>query len=137
MRRASYAQGVDGTAQAPRSRAERRELATADTRAAILAAARDCLLRDGFANLSTRNVAEEAGVPLSQIHYHFGSKRQLILAVLDAENARLLERQRAMFDASWYSTPMLRRSSGVRPEGVKWKMNSWQSFRKRGLLIGL
>jgi hypothetical protein len=47
------------------------------------------------------------------------------------------ERQRAMFEASWYSTPMARRSSGVRPDGVKWKMNSWQSFRKRGLLIGL
>ncbi len=44
-------------------------------------------------------MAEEAEVPLSQIHYHFGSKRQLILAVLEAENERLLERQRQMFDA--------------------------------------
>ena len=25
----------------------------------------------------------------------------------------------------------------VEPPGVKWKMNSWQSCRKRGLLIGL
>jgi AcrR family transcriptional regulator len=65
----------------------------------IVAAARECLLADGYANLSTRRVAEAAEVPLSQIHYHFGSKRQLILAVLDAENARLLERQREMFDA--------------------------------------
>jgi AcrR family transcriptional regulator len=56
------------------------------------------LLAEGYANLSTRAVAEAAGVPLSQIHYHFRSKRQLILAVLDAENARLLDRQRAMFD---------------------------------------
>ena len=52
----------------------------------------------GTSNLSTRAVAEAAGVPLSQIHYHFGSKRQLILAVLEAENVRLLERQREMFD---------------------------------------
>jgi AcrR family transcriptional regulator len=66
---------------------------------AIVAAARECLLADGYVNLSTRRVAEAAEVPLSQIHYHFGSKRQLILAVLDAENARLLERQREMFDA--------------------------------------
>jgi AcrR family transcriptional regulator len=36
-------------------------------------------------------------VPLSQIHYHFGSKQQLILAVLDAENQKLLDRQAAMF----------------------------------------
>lgn len=97
MRRAAYAQRVDGTTTAPQTRAERREQATADTRAAILAAARACLLRDGFASLSTRNVAEEAGVPLSQIHYHFGSKGQLVLAMLEAENEQLLERQRAMF----------------------------------------
>ena len=100
MSRWSYARGtVDGTAAAPRTRAERRDRATAETRAAILAAARECLLADGYANLSTRRVAESAEVPLSQIHYHFGSKLQLILAVLAAENARLLERQRAMFDA--------------------------------------
>jgi AcrR family transcriptional regulator len=80
------------------TRAERRGQATADTHAAILAAARERLLADGYANLSTRAVAEAAEVPLSQIHYHFGSKRQLILAVLAAENARLLERQRTMFD---------------------------------------
>jgi AcrR family transcriptional regulator len=52
---------------------------------------------EGYANLSTRAVAEAAGVPLSQIHYHFGSKQQLILALLEDENARLLERQRTMY----------------------------------------
>jgi AcrR family transcriptional regulator len=88
---------VDGTAERPDTRAARRDRASADTRATILAAARDCLLADGYANLSTRRVAEAAGVPLSQIHYHFGSKQQLILAILGAENERLLSRQRAMF----------------------------------------
>ena len=43
----------------------------------ILAAARACLLRSGYAAVSTRAVADDAGVPLSQIHYHFGSKRQI------------------------------------------------------------
>jgi AcrR family transcriptional regulator len=89
---------VEDTARSKGARAERRRDATADTRSSILAAARDRLLAEGYANLSTRGVAEAAGVPLSQIHYHFGSKRQLILAVLDAENERLLERQREMFD---------------------------------------
>jgi AcrR family transcriptional regulator len=87
---------VDGTAP-PITRAERRDRATAETRASILAAARERLLADGYANLSTRAVAEAAEVPLSQIHYHFGSKQQLILELLKAENDRLLERQRAMF----------------------------------------
>jgi AcrR family transcriptional regulator len=81
------------------SRAERRDRATADTRSAIVDAARTALLAEGYAALATRKVADLAGVPLSQIHYHFGSKRQLILAVLAAENERLLERQRSMFDA--------------------------------------
>ena len=81
----------------PETRAERRDRATSDTRASILAAARDRLLSVGYANLSTRAVADAAGVPLSQIHYHFGSKQQLILAVLEAENDRLLERQRTMY----------------------------------------
>ena len=75
------------------------ERATADTRSGILEAARSAILADGYAALSTRRVAELAGVPLSQIHYHFGSKRQLVLAVLAAENARLLERQADMYDA--------------------------------------
>lgn len=90
---------MDRTIQRPGTRAERRDRVTDETRAAILAAARDCLLAEGYGRLSTRRVAESAGVPLSQIHYHFGSKLQLILAVLAAENERLLERQRTMFDA--------------------------------------
>jgi AcrR family transcriptional regulator len=88
---------VDGIEEAPATRAERRQRATNDTRASILEAARSTLLALGSANLSTRAVAEAAEVPLSQIHYHFGSKQQLILAVLDAENQKLLDRQRTMF----------------------------------------
>ena len=80
------------------TRAERRDRASAQTRGRILEAARSCLLADGYANLSTRRVAEAADVPLSQIHYYFGSKQELILAVLAAENTRLLERQREMFE---------------------------------------
>jgi AcrR family transcriptional regulator len=78
------------------TRAERRERASAQTRTRILEAARSCLLADGYANLSTRRVAEAADVPLSQIHYYFGSRQELILAVLAAENQRLLARQREM-----------------------------------------
>jgi AcrR family transcriptional regulator len=79
------------------TRAERRERASADTRARILESARACLLADGYASLSTRRVAEAADVPLSQIHYYFGSKQELILALLASQNERLLARQAAMF----------------------------------------
>jgi AcrR family transcriptional regulator len=66
----------------------------------ILESARVCLLTDGYANLSTRKVAERASVPLSQIHYHFGGKQSMILALLDYENQRLVDRQREMYAAS-------------------------------------
>ena len=70
-----------------------------DTSTRIVTAARTCLLADGYAALSTRRVADEAGVPLSQIHYHFGGKQGMVLALLDHENRRLVERQRHMYGA--------------------------------------
>jgi AcrR family transcriptional regulator len=42
-------------------------------------------------------VAERAGVPLSQIHYHFGGRQGLVLALLAHQNEQLLERQKAMY----------------------------------------
>lgn len=67
------------------------------TRGRILAAAKDALLEAGYARLSTRGIAERAEVPLSQIHYHFGSKQNLLLEVLEEENRKLLERQTLMY----------------------------------------
>jgi len=69
----------------------------ANTRQKILDAARERLLANGYAALSTRKVADSAGVALSQIHYHLGTKEELVLNVLRAENERLLDRQTAMF----------------------------------------
>lgn len=67
------------------------------TRASILTAAKEALLEVGYARLSTRRIADAAGVPLSQIHYHFGSKSNLVLEVLEEENRRLLQRQEMMY----------------------------------------
>ena len=67
------------------------------TRERILSAARAVLRRDGGAQLSTRAVANEAGVHLSLIHYHFESREGLLLAVLERMNQELLGRQRAMY----------------------------------------
>jgi AcrR family transcriptional regulator len=69
------------------------------TRGRILAAAKEALLEIGFSRLSTRKIAEAAGVPLSQIHYHFGSKQNLVLEVLEEENRKLLERQTLMYQS--------------------------------------
>ena len=69
------------------------------TQGRILAAAKEALLQTGFSQLSTRKIAEAAGVPLSQIHYHFGSKQNLLLEVLEEENRKLLERQTLMYQS--------------------------------------
>jgi AcrR family transcriptional regulator len=81
--------------------ADRRSRAVVDaavgTRGLIIEAARLRLLADGYAGLSTRKVADQAGVPLSQLHYYFGSKQGLILALFEQENQRRLERQRRLY----------------------------------------
>src|SRR5512134_1219055 len=66
-------------------------------REALLEAAKAVLRERGYAALSTREVAAAAGAPLSQIHYHFGSKQGLVLALFEYLDAQLLERQQALF----------------------------------------
>lgn len=66
------------------------------TRDRIIAAAATVLQARGYSGLSTREVAAAAGEQLSQIHYHFGSKQGLVLALFEHQNARLLDRQNAL-----------------------------------------
>jgi len=69
----------------------------AETSTALLEAAKKVLHQKGYSGLSTRDVAAAAGAPLSQIHYHFGSKQGLVLALFEYLNAQLLDRQNALF----------------------------------------
>lgn len=68
-----------------------------DPKAELLNAARYVLLEQGYAGLSTRAVAAEAGTQMSQIRYHFGSKEGMVLALFENMNAALIERQAAAF----------------------------------------
>ena len=67
------------------------------TRQAILDATQRVLRKSGFSGLSTRDVAVAAGVPLSQIHYHFASKTGLVVAMFERQNEQLLHRQTEMY----------------------------------------
>lgn len=69
------------------------------TRRRIIDAAAVVLRGSGHGGLSIRRVADEAGVGPGHIHYHFGSRRALVLAVLEDENRKRLERQEALFDS--------------------------------------
>ena len=68
-----------------------------ETGTSLLEAAKKVLHQKGYSGLSTRDVAAAAGAPLSQIHYHFGSKQGMVLALFVHLNAQLLGRQNAMF----------------------------------------
>jgi AcrR family transcriptional regulator len=68
-----------------------------ETKFTLLEAAKKILRQNGYSGLSTRDVATAAGAPLSQIHYHFGSKQGLVLALFEYLNSQLLDRQNAMF----------------------------------------
>jgi AcrR family transcriptional regulator len=54
-----------------------------DTRAAILAAARELFAAHGFAGTSMRAVASAAGVDAALVHHYFGTKDDLFLAALE------------------------------------------------------
>ncbi len=77
-----------------------RLLARADlgeTKAKILEAAFRRLADEGYAALSVREIAKDAGVNHALINYHYRTKDQLVIAVLEAANQRLLERQQRMY----------------------------------------
>lgn len=69
------------------------------TKAKILDAAFRRLAREGYAALSVREIAKDAGVNHALINYHFRTKDQLVIAVLDAANRELLARQQHMYAA--------------------------------------
>ncbi len=71
---------------------------SSETAERILQAAYRRLAADGYARLNMRDVAAEAGVNHALIHYYFGSKDHLVIAVLDAANRRLIERQSQMYE---------------------------------------
>jgi len=88
----------------PDSGAERPQLfAAADlgtTKAKILDAAYRRLAREGYAALSMREIAKDAGVNHALINYHFRTKDQLVIDVLDEANRQLLQRQQQMYRGS-------------------------------------
>jgi AcrR family transcriptional regulator len=71
----------------------------AETQTKILDAAFRQLATKGYASLSMREIAKDAGVNHALINYYFRSKDQLVIAVLDEANRQLLERQHKMYDA--------------------------------------
>lgn len=95
-----------------RTQAERR----AATRTALLDAAVDCLIEEGYAGLTTRRVAERAGVAQSTQMHYFPTRDAFLVAALrhvaermareaieavDLNDLRLPEKRSVVLDRTW------------------------------------
>lgn len=80
---------IDETLDAPRrtTRAQQR----AATRQALIDATATCLVEEGYAALTTRRVAELAGVAQSTLMHHFETREALLVAAVEQLAMRLAE----------------------------------------------
>ena len=76
------------------------EVARSAAEGALLDAAERLLVEVGHAGITTRRLAEEAGVNHGLVHYYFGSIENLLARVLERYTADLTARQRAMYAAA-------------------------------------
>ena len=94
----------------------------AATRAAIVVATIDYLVHDGYAGLTTRRVAERAGIAQSTVMHHFETREALLIEAvtqvalqlaeraldrIDLSALRAPEQREAVLDAAWaeFSSP--------------------------------
>jgi AcrR family transcriptional regulator len=66
---------------------------------ALLDAAERLLVEVGYAGVTTRRLAEEAGVNHGLVHYYFGSIENLLLRALERFTHRLVARQQELYAA--------------------------------------
>jgi AcrR family transcriptional regulator len=66
---------------------------------ALLDAAERLLVDVGYARITTRRLAQEAGVNHGLVHYYFGSNENLLVRALERFTDRLIARQRQLYAA--------------------------------------
>jgi AcrR family transcriptional regulator len=66
---------------------------------ALLDAAERLLADVGYAGVTTRRLAEEAGINHGLVHYYFGSNENLLVQALERFTGRLITRQRELYSA--------------------------------------
>src|SRR3954468_24148714 len=78
-------------------RTDPRTSARAAAEEALFDAAERLLVDVGYAGITTRRLAEAAGVNHGLVHYYFGSNENLLVQMLERFTARLIERQEALY----------------------------------------
>lgn len=76
-----------------------------DTKQRILEAAEQVFAEEGWSGARTRQIAAEAEVHVAQLHYHFGSKEDLYIAVLANGIDRVVGHLRARLEETPIDSP--------------------------------
>jgi len=71
----------------------------ANAEEALLDAAERLLVDVGYSGITTRKLADEAGVNHGLVHYYFGSNENLLVRALERFTAGLISRQRELYAA--------------------------------------
>ena len=87
-------------------RRQRRD--AAGTREALLAAGTELFAERGYEGVAVWTIARKAGVNKAMINYHFGGKRKLYLAILDATFAEILASVERLADSPRPASDVLR-----------------------------
>jgi AcrR family transcriptional regulator len=81
------------------SQATHKTVARTAAEEALLDAAERLLAETGYASITTRRLAKEAGVNHGLVHYYFGSNENLLVHALERFTGRLIARQRELYAA--------------------------------------
>jgi len=100
---ADHVIGQTSMASAPRrlTRAQQRAV----TRKAIIDATIDCLVKDGYAALTTRRVADRVGIAQSTVMHHFETREALLVEAVIEVALRLAEQALERIDLAALRTP--------------------------------
>lgn len=113
--------------------------------AALLDAAERLLVDVGYSGITTRRLAEEAGINHGLVHYYFGSIENVLVRTLERFTERLIERQRDMYAAEepfiekWRTAMHFLMEEDVRYEKVWLELQalSWNRPEMRERLSGV
>jgi len=89
-----------------KQRRQRRD--AAGTREALLAAGTELFAERGYEGVPVWTIAQKAGVNKAMISYHFGGKRKLYLAILDATFAEIVASVERLADSPRPASDVLR-----------------------------
>ncbi len=111
----------------------------AQTRTALLEAAADVYARRGFAGATLDEVAAEAGFTKGAVYAHFGSKDNLLLALLEehlagqlVEQLELFDRQRATWERPLAGSARWMEGLGEDPDRFRLFVELWTRAQRDG-----